>query len=123
VIALDTSSLRRYLAGEKGRDVDAVEAAMSHRSAALPPVVLTEMLSHPELHVATRRAISALPLFDLLDGYWERAGALRAGVLRSGFKARIADTLVAQTCIDHDALLVTDDRGFRHFVSFGLRLL
>jgi len=35
----------------------------------------------------------------------------------------LADTLIAQSCIDHDVRLVTRDDDFRHFVRLGgLRL-
>jgi len=54
-------------------------------------------------------------MLDVLDGYWERAGLLRARILRRGRKARLADTLVAQSCLDHDVELVTRDADFQHF--------
>jgi predicted nucleic acid-binding protein len=51
------------------------------------------------------------------------AGALRVRLLRRGLKARIADTLIAQSCIDHDVALLTRDRDFRNFAAqAGLRL-
>jgi hypothetical protein len=56
-----------------------------------------------------------LPLLDVLDGYWERAGVLRARILAKRHKARIADALIAQSCLDHDVPLVSRDRNFRHF--------
>jgi predicted nucleic acid-binding protein len=38
-------------------------------------------------------------------------------------KAKVADALIAQSCIDHDVALITRDRGFRHFAKHcGLRL-
>jgi predicted nucleic acid-binding protein len=37
--------------------------------------------------------------------------------------ALASDTLIAQTCIDHDVPLITRDQDFRHFVSAGLTLL
>ena len=41
-----------------------------------------------------------------------------------GLKARLADTLVAQSCLDHGVSLVTQDRDFRHFANIGkLKLL
>ena len=49
MIAVDTSSLIEYLSGGKGLDVDAVETALEHKQAVLPPVVLSELLSDPTL--------------------------------------------------------------------------
>ena len=43
------------------------------------------------------------------------AAETRARILAKRLRARLADTLIAQTCIDHRAPLVTRDRDFRHF--------
>ena len=56
-------------------------------------------------------------------GYWERAGRLRALAIGGGHKAKLADTLIAQACLDHDVPLVTRDSDFRHFRAAGLRVL
>jgi predicted nucleic acid-binding protein len=64
-----------------------------------------------------------LPRLEITDGYWERAGALRARVLGKGLKARLADALIAQSCLDHRVPLVTADRDFRHFTRHGLELM
>ena len=44
-------------------------------------------------------------------------------LLRNGRKAKLADCLIAQACIDNDAPLITYDRDFRHFESAGLRVI
>ena len=56
-------------------------------------------------------------------GYWERAGHLRAKLLARRCRSRLADTLIAQSCLDHGVRLVTRDDDFRHFARLGgLRL-
>lgn len=122
MIALDTSSLAHYLAGSQGADVEAVDVALAQNLACLPPVVLAELLSDPARPTALEKALLAIPLLDLQPGYWERAGRLRARVMGVGRKAKLADTLIAQACIDHQVPLVTRDGDFRHFVPAGLRL-
>ena len=47
MIAVDTSTLVAYLAGEAGRDVEALDSALARNQARLPPVVVTETLSAP----------------------------------------------------------------------------
>jgi predicted nucleic acid-binding protein len=121
-MAVDTSSLRRFLSGESGPDVDLVQAMLEHNQLSLPPVVLTEILSEPRLQETTIEAISGLPLLSALDDYWSRAGRLRAKVIASGHKSRVADALIAQTCVDHAVALITNDRDFRHYVAHGLIL-
>ena len=124
MIALDTSSLVAYLRGAAGDDVEMVATALDHRQAVLPPVVLTEILSDPKLSSDARSALLDLPLLDPMAGYWERAGLLRSAVLSRGRKARVADALIAQSCLDASVPLVTRDRDFRQFARIaGLVLL
>jgi predicted nucleic acid-binding protein len=124
MIALDSSSLIAFLEGSSGGDTDLVERSLADRHACLPPVVLTEILSDPKLPKSVEELLVQLPRLEVLDGYWERAGGLRATVLRLGRRARLADVLIAQSCLDHDVGLVTRDADFRHFVrAAGLRLL
>jgi predicted nucleic acid-binding protein len=124
MIALDSSSLIAFLGGDAGPDVDLVEQSLAHRQACLPPVVLTELLSDPKLPASTIDLLVQMPRLDVLDGYWERAGALRSKVLAAKRRARLADTLIAQSCIDHDVALVTRDVDFVHLErAGGVRLL
>lgn len=123
MIALDTSSLVHYLAGSEGRDVAAVDTALVESQGCLPPVVLSELLSDPSLPKTVEKVLLQLPLLDLDPGHWERAGRLRARLLRRGHKANLADTLIAQCCLDHGVRLITRDDDFRHFVAAGLGLL
>ena len=54
-------------------------------------------------------------LIDVAEGYWLRAGELRARVLASKRKARLGDALIAQSCLDRGILLLTRDRDFIAF--------
>jgi predicted nucleic acid-binding protein len=123
MIAIDTSAFARFLAGVEGEDTLAVDLALESKSAVLPPVVLSELLSNPRLTGSVRELIVHLPLLELPEGYWERSGLARAELLRKGYKALMADCLVAQSCIDNDVALITHDRDYRHFVARGLRLV
>jgi predicted nucleic acid-binding protein len=67
--------------------------------------------------------IQALPVIDLLDGYWIRAGEMRADLLRQQRKAKLGDALIAQICLDYGAPLVTYDGDFDNFVDLGLKLV
>jgi predicted nucleic acid-binding protein len=124
MIAVDTSSWIAFLGGAAGDDADLVARALADRQVCLPPVVLTELLSDPKLPERVADMLAQLPRLEVLDGFWERAGFLRAKVLGSRRRARLADTLIAQSCLDHDVALVTREDDFRHFTRAGrLRLL
>ena len=119
MIAIDTSSWSAYLADEVGSDVEQVAQSLELGHAVLPPVVLSELLSNPKLPGPIAKLFLELPVLELSPGYWERTGRLRAKVLARGLRARLADTLIAASCIDHRVPLVTRDPDFRHFVKLG----
>jgi predicted nucleic acid-binding protein len=124
VIAVDSSSWIAYLSGGRGTDVDAIALALEHRQAALPPVVLTELQSDPAVSSEVKTLLGSLPMLEVIDGYWERTGLLRARMLAEGRKARLADTMIAQSCLDHDVEIVTRDQDFIALArAVGLRLL
>lgn len=121
MIAADTSSLRRYFDGKRGFDVNRVARAVEEDDLIVPPVVVAELLSDPALPPRYAERISALQMLELRAGYWVRTGDLRANTLRAGHKAKLADVLIAQACIDHDVALITNDADFRHFLPAGLK--
>lgn len=124
MIAADTSSMIAFLQGDPGDDTDVIQSALDHQQLALPPVVLTELLSDPAITRPVRTLLAGLPILDIEPGHWERAGILRASVLKQKKKARVADALIAQSCLDQSSPLVTRDRDFRHFAkAAGLPLL
>ena len=120
MIAADSSSLVAFLSDEAGADVDLVATAVTNGQLVLPPAVVTEVLSgSASLQDTLMRVMQLEPT----DGYWERAGALRRKLRESGLKAKLGDALIAQSCIDHDVMLITRDNDFRHYAKYcGLKL-
>lgn len=117
MIAADTSSWVAFLEGRPGEDVDLLDRALKDRQVLMVPVVLTELLSDPKLPSDVSKLLSEVPSVEILSGYWQRAGALRAKVLTRRRKARLGDALIAQSCIDGDVPLLTRDRDFKAFVE------
>jgi predicted nucleic acid-binding protein len=96
---------------------------LSQIQVCLPPVVLTELLSDPKLGRDVAEVLLQIPLLGIATGFWERAGRLRSGILAKGGRARLADTLIAQACLDDEVPLITRDADFRRFEAAGLQLL
>lgn len=119
MIAADTSVLIDYFAKGSGADLDLLDRALAHGSLVLPPIVLSEVLCAKGMKAELRALLVALPRLPLSEGYWERAADLRSTLLAKRLKARLADTLISQSCIDHDVPLLTRDKDFRHFVRLG----
>lgn len=117
MIAVDTSTWIAFLQGDSGADVELLDGALKDRQVLMAPVVLTEVLSDPELSSEVSGTLLDLPLIEVEPGYWQRAGELRAKVLAKGRKARLGDALLAQSCIDRGVSLLTRDRDFRAFAE------
>jgi predicted nucleic acid-binding protein len=123
MIAADTSSLVAFFNGEPGADTDRIASAFGLTELVLPPVVVTELLSDPLSSPALSERLGHVPILDIHEGHWVRAGHARRLVLLRGYKAKLGDALIAQSCIDHNVALITRDRDFRHFVeACGLKL-
>src|SRR5258706_10981847 len=124
MVCADTNCWMAYLAGETGRDVEVMDGGVRDGNLLMAPVVLSELLSIANLTPEDKLQFVAIPLLDILPDYWHRAGGLRAELLRRRYRTKLADTLIAQSCIDHDVGLITRDRDFRPFARYGgLRLL
>jgi predicted nucleic acid-binding protein len=124
VTCADTSSVVAYIQGEQGPDVDLVDRALADCSLVLAPVSVTELLSDPLLIPALEKFILGIQQLEIKLGYWERAGKLRARLMRRRYRPKIADTLIAQSCLDYQVPLITRDRDFSAFQELaGLRLL
>jgi predicted nucleic acid-binding protein len=117
MIAADTSTWIAFIQGAAGPDVDRLESALRDGRLALPPAVLTELLSNTAIPERLSNLLSALPLLEISADYWRRAGGLRATVQAKGRKARLGDALIAQSCIDAEVALITRDRDFRAFAE------
>jgi predicted nucleic acid-binding protein len=117
MIAADTSTWIAFFEIVPGQDTELLERAIRDRQTLMIPAVLTELLSDPLLDTADAQTLAAVPVIDLQPGYWHRAGFLRARVLSNRRKARLADALIVQTCLDRNIPLLTRDQDFRAFAD------
>ncbi|MGB6666884.1 MAG: PIN domain-containing protein [Candidatus Acidiferrum sp.] len=124
MITADTSTWVAFLDGPSGEDVLLLKKTLQAHQLSMLPVVLTELLSDPNLPPAVAASLMDLPLIEVESGFWQRAGALRAKVLAKRRRARLADSLIAQLCLDASLSLITRDRDFRSFAEVStLQLL
>src|SRR5712664_4548118 len=120
----DTSCWVAYFSGESGSDADILDSYLQDGSVQMVPIVLAELLSDPTLPAAVEKSLLTIPLLEVRAGFWERAGKTRADLIRRKLKPKLADTLIAQICIDHKITLHARDAGFRPFAKHaGLQLV
>jgi predicted nucleic acid-binding protein len=117
MIAADSSSWVAFLQGERGEDVELLDRALAEKQLVMPAPVLSELLSDPKIDPAVVEDLLELPLLEPTPEFWVRTGKLRASVLARKRRARLADALIAQLCVDHGVKLITRDKDFRAFVS------
>jgi hypothetical protein len=123
MIAVDSSTIIDFFAGKTRADVQLFDANLLAGQIVLPPVVLAEVMSDPRLPAQHATLLQELPLLTILGGYWLRAGQSRASILARKLRARLPDTLIAQSCIDHDVALIQHDGDFESFAKYcGLKL-
>lgn len=122
MIAVDTCVIVAFLQGDAGPDVDRFAELLSANEALIAPSVITELLSDPKGGEVSAQMVGKLKQLTIEDGYWERAGALRAAARKAGRKAALGDALIAQACIDGGLPLLTRDSDFKAFEPLGLKL-
>jgi predicted nucleic acid-binding protein len=124
MICADTSTWINFLSAVPSATTEPLANSLRDSSAIVSPPVLTELMSLGGVKASGEsQVILQLPRLALSEDFWQRAGEMRRQLLRKSLKARAMDCLIAQSCIDADVLLLTDDSDFRHFATFGLRLL
>jgi predicted nucleic acid-binding protein len=101
MIAIDSSVLIAYLNGIKSNSSNAVDKALTDNIAILPPFVVSEVLSFKNTSKELEETLDTFPIIDILPSFWARAGKTRSQLLNLGYKARMANTFIAQACIDH----------------------
>lgn len=118
-IAVDSSSMIAYFQGQKGRDVDAIVEFLEESRIIIPPVVLCELLSDPKLPKAVAHNLNAFPTLEITKDYWQRVASLRSKLIAKKMKARLADSMIAQICVDHKVKLITRDKDFKNFKKYS----
>ena len=119
----DSSSWIAYLSGASGEDIEQIDSAPARSlspDGSHSPGGTVER-SRPS-HARRKDPCCEFPFLELTPGFWERAGKTRASLIRLKMKPKLADTLIAQVCMDHKVTLHTRDTDFRPFVKYGLQL-
>jgi predicted nucleic acid-binding protein len=119
MLAVDNSTLISLAQGEEGPDIELFTTQLLSNNICLPPTVITEVISNPTKQTRIHQLMWQLPMLEPTFGFWHRAGELRSKVLAAKRKCRTADTLIAQSCIDHDVALITRDADFKVFTQVG----
>ena len=118
MICFDTCVWIAYFGGEESREVELLDYHLKIHAVIMHPVVLAELFSDAEMPEGIRGSLLSLPEIKLLDGFWARVGRLRGQMRAAQMTPKLADTLIAQGCIESNTPLVTRDHGFQRFQRF-----
>lgn len=119
MICFDTCVWIAYFAGEDSREVELLDYHLKIHAVIMHPVVLAELFSDADMPEGIRGSLLSLPEIKLLDGFWARVGRLRGQMRAAKMTPKLADTLIAQGCIESNTPLVTRDHGFQRFQRFA----
>lgn len=119
MIAADSNVVIDHLEGHGTPEAVRLAELLKDAKAVLAPVTVTELLSDPKGRRPIEAFLADIIVLPITDGYWERAGLLRAKVSKAGRKAALGDALIAQACIDNDVPLLTRDADFTAFAELG----
>ncbi len=115
VLIVDTSSWISYFKGACTQE-DEIDLALKEGRVHLPPVVVAELLSS-QLRASERTRLQEflgeLPLCDCRLEHWARVGELRAQLFKKGIHVSTPDAHVAQTAMDLEGYLVSEDGIFK----------
>ncbi|MGH9471942.1 MAG: type II toxin-antitoxin system VapC family toxin [Terriglobales bacterium] len=117
MITADSSTWIAYIQRNSADDTVALDRGLALKQLVMVPVVLAELFSAPTLTEDEAELLLSVQMLPLKPGYWQRTGTLRSTVLTRGRRAALADTLIAQCCIDHAVPLITRDHDFIAFVE------
>ena len=124
MIGIDASVAIPWFEGADYAEVRLMGELVRNNTAMYPAVVVTEVLSGARATSALSAAFPDAVILPIQPGYWVRAGQLRSRIELLGRRARLADTLVAQACLDADIPLLARDTDFGVFEeAAGLRLV
>lgn len=116
-VVIDTSVLIHFLSGFP---VPALEDAIAHGVAAIPPIVVAELLS-VDVTVRERETIGEIlqdaPIHHVDLEHWIRVGELRRTLARHGLNVTIPDAHIAQCALDRKAVLLTRDAVFNQIAK------
>jgi predicted nucleic acid-binding protein len=119
LIVADSSVLIPWAEGLVTAKTDLLDFHIQQETLRVAPVSITELLSTRDLRPEIRLIAETLDLLELREGYWARAGLLRGRCIAAGRRARLADALIAQACLDADLPLLTNDADFEVFKLIG----
>ena len=123
MITADTSTFIDLFRGRETAETHQLADGLRRKTFRLAPPVAAELLSFPGDQGDLLPMLARLKPLPITEGFWERVGTNRRRLLALGLKAKLADALIAQCCLDSDAELIASDRDFRHFAAHcGLKL-
>ena len=119
MIVVDSSTWADFFNGASSPHVDRLDLALNHEEdLAVLPIIITEVLQGFRFEKGFRQAqrvLTALPVVQPTVDCHVRAALLFRTLRKNGTTVRGAiDCIIAQTCIDLEAVLLSPDSDFRN---------
>ncbi|MBN8555864.1 MAG: PIN domain-containing protein [Deltaproteobacteria bacterium] len=114
VLIVDTSSWISYFKNKK--ESSKIDSALSEGRVFVSPIVVSELLSG-KMTDKNRKDLesflSELPLTSMNFDHSVKVGKLRSDLIKKGFSVSTPDAHIAQSAMDMDAYLISEDKIFQ----------
>jgi predicted nucleic acid-binding protein len=114
---VDTSVWIDHLSAKPHPDLELFRHALRQGRVVMAPVVLTELLSSPDMPPSVEKALLELTLATPKPDFWESGGKLRRRLARAGLNASLADCLILQSALEQGLPLLTRDQAQKKFAA------
>jgi len=126
--SIDTSAWIAFFRKRSSPAFFAVEKVLANEyaSVGIDGIVMTELLQGVRSRKETDlidAAIGSLPYFLHNRDIFFRAGGLNKSLRAKGITIPITDAIIAATCIEYGAVLLTIDEHFKHFRGLKAKIV
>ena len=120
IILADTTVWIHFLRGSGIRFRERLVPLIMADRLVITPVIVTEILRGAKSqneYEKLSKDMAALHSFDISAKVWQRACKLGYTLRHKGINAPLTDTLIASVAVEHDLLLLHDDRHYEMIAS------
>ena len=114
-VLADTSVWLHFLRGSGIRFQERLALLVIADKLAITPIIIMELLARaksPKEYDKLDRDLAALRCFDFTPQLWRRASKLGYTLRHKGVNVPLTDVLIAAVALEHDLLLLHDDRHY-----------
>lgn len=120
IVLVDSSIWVHFLRGSGTQFQDRLVPLIMADRLATTPIIIMEILRGAitqKQFDKLSKDLKALHIFDISENIWNRAGKLGFTLRQKGANVPLTDTLIAAVALEHNLLILHDDKHFEIIAS------